>query len=66
MGRGIGGLEKRVSSQGKMAGSTPPPRGPIHLSACLPERTKKASDLDHLAISKPFQALDKDRGSPFY
>lgn len=36
MGRGIGGLEKRVSSQGKMAGSTPPP-GP-HSSLCLPAR----------------------------
>lgn len=64
MGRGTRGQEKKVSPQGKMGESTPSPQVP--LSACLPDGTKKASDLDHLAMSKPFQALDKDRGSPFY
>lgn len=32
---------------------------------CLLEGTKNTFDLDQLAVSKPFQALDKDRGPHF-
>lgn len=41
--------------------------GPPQLlpSPCLIEGTKNTLDLDHLAFSKPLQALDKDRGPHF-